>query len=74
MAGPPFVTVDPEPVEFRHWEVYVASSQMKSADGWSGTAPHVEVNYGVVPDVQLHIIAPTRLRCADEGRLSLRFR
>jgi hypothetical protein len=24
-AGPPFLTDDPEPVEYRHWEVYVAS-------------------------------------------------
>jgi hypothetical protein len=58
VAGPPFVTDDPEPVEFRHWEVYLASLQMNSAAGWSGTAPHVEVNYGVIPDVQLHVIAP----------------
>jgi hypothetical protein len=41
-AGPPFVTDDPEPVEFRHWEVYLGSLQMKSADGWSGTAPHLQ--------------------------------
>ena len=58
VAGPPFMTDDPEPVEFQHWEVYLASLQMKTADGWSGTAPHVEVNYGAVPDLQLHIIAP----------------
>ena len=57
-AGPPFVTDDPEPVEFQHWEVYLASMQMKTAGGWSGTAPHLEVNYGVAPDVQLHVIAP----------------
>jgi hypothetical protein len=23
MAGPPFVTDDPDPVEFKHWEVYL---------------------------------------------------
>ena len=27
-------------------------------DGWAGTSPHVEVNYGAFPDVQLHVIAP----------------
>jgi hypothetical protein len=57
-AGPPFVTDDPEPVKYRHWEVYVASQDLKTADGWSGTAPHVEVNYGVITNVQLHLIAP----------------
>ncbi|MDB6137245.1 MAG: hypothetical protein JWO94_317 [Verrucomicrobiaceae bacterium] len=57
-AGPPFVTDDPEPVELHHWEIYLATQQYHSADGWSGTAPHVEVNYGALPDVQLHVIAP----------------
>ena len=57
-AGPPFVTDDPEPVDFRHWEVYLATQQARNGDGWAGTAPHIEINYGVVPDVQLHLIAP----------------
>ena len=49
-AGPPFVTDDPEPVEYRHWEIYLASQHAKDKDGWSGTAPHFEVNYGVLPN------------------------
>jgi len=57
-AGPPFVTDDPEPVEFRHWEFYLASQDGKTTDGWSGTVPHVELNYGAVPNVQVHLIAP----------------
>ncbi len=57
-AGPPFVTDDPEPVELHHWEIYLATQQFHSSDGWSGTLPHLEVNYGVLPDVQLHLIAP----------------
>lgn len=57
-AGPPFVTDDPEPVPFRHWEVYIASQQSNDRDGISGTAPHVEVNYGPAPNLQVHLIAP----------------
>jgi hypothetical protein len=57
-AGPPFVTDDPEPVDFQHWEFYVASMHSKYGGDWSGTAPHFEVNYGAVPDLQLHLIAP----------------
>src|SRR5579863_1983321 len=57
-AGPPFITDDPEPVEYKHWEVYVASLYNNDKFGLSGTAPHVEVNYGAAPNVQLHIIAP----------------
>jgi hypothetical protein len=59
VAGPPYVTDDPEPVELHHWEFYLATiDQWSRGDGWSGTSPHLEVNYGVIPDVQLHLIAP----------------
>jgi hypothetical protein len=58
LAGPPFTTDDPEPVEYRHWEFYLASQHAKTVHDWSGTAPHFEVNYGVMPNGQLHLIAP----------------
>ena len=57
-AGPPYVTDDPEPVDFRHWEVYLASMTQHTPDDFSGTLPHLEVNYGVIPEVQLHVIVP----------------
>lgn len=57
-AGPPYVTDDPETVDYRHWELYLASQAAHDKDGWAGTGPHVEVNYGVWPNVQLHLIAP----------------
>ena len=66
-AGPPFVTDDPEPVEYRHWEFYLASQDAKNKDGWSGTAPHVEVNYGAYPNLQLHLIAPLAYSAPNEG-------
>jgi hypothetical protein len=66
-AGPPFVTDDPEPVEHRHWEIYVASQHAKDKDGWSGTAPHFEVNYGVLPNLQLHLIAPLAYVRPNDG-------
>jgi hypothetical protein len=58
LAGPPYVTDDPEPVEYQHWEVYLASQLSHDRDRWSGTAPHVEVNYGALPNLQLHLITP----------------
>ena len=66
-AGPPFVTDDPEPVEYRHWEIYLASQHAKDKDGWSGTAPHFEVNYGALPNLQLHLIAPFAYVKPDDG-------
>jgi hypothetical protein len=57
-AGPPFVTDDPEPVELHHWEVYISSMLLHDAAGTSGTLPHVEINYGAVPNLQVHMIVP----------------
>jgi hypothetical protein len=57
-AGPPFLTDDPETVEPQHGEFYVAGQYLRSKDGKSGTAPHLEFNYGLVEDVQLHMIVP----------------
>lgn len=56
-AGPPFVTDDPRSIEYRHWEIYVASRYEKN-DDISGTAPHFEIDYGVWPNLQLHLIIP----------------
>lgn len=58
VAGPPYDTDDPEPVEFHHWETYIGSFYFHGHDGASGTGPHVEVNYGALPNVQVHLIAP----------------
>ncbi len=57
-AGPPFFTDDPEPVDYKHGEFYVAGQFANSDAGSEGTAPHLELNYGPIPDVQLHVIFP----------------
>jgi len=56
-CGPPFVTDDPEPVEYQHSEMYIASEQTNTAGGKTVT-PSVEYNYGALPDVQLSITVP----------------
>ena len=66
-AGPPFLTDDPQPVDFQHWEFYLASMDFRTAGGWSGDGPHVEINYGVVPNVQLHVIAPIAYDAPKDG-------
>jgi hypothetical protein len=58
LAGPPFRTDDPEPVEYKHWEIYLASQYVDETGGVSATAPHFEVNYGIWPNFQLHFIFP----------------
>ncbi len=57
-AGPPFNTDDPEPVDFKHWEYYISSINNNQSGVWSGTAPHFEINYGIIPNVQVHLLMP----------------
>ncbi len=61
------MTDDPEPAEYKHNEFYVATQQVKTADGRIGTLPHLEYNYGVAPDVHLHIIAPYAFNNPEAG-------
>lgn len=57
-CGPPFGTDDPETVMFRHWEYYLSSINTHQAGVWTGTSPHLEFNYGLVPNVQIHLLLP----------------
>ena len=57
-AGPPFITDDPEPVEYRHGEFSISSIYTDTRDAKTGTAPHIEANYGIAPDLQLHLLLP----------------
>jgi hypothetical protein len=58
VAGPPFRTDDPETVDFQHYEINTLSLGTETSGGWTGTLPGLEVNYGMLPDLQLHAIVP----------------
>ena len=66
-AGPPFVTDDPEPVDYQHWEIDLGSQTQHGPDGASGTIPHLELNYGLLPNLQVHLIAPEAFAAAGGG-------
>ena len=72
-AGPPYFTDDPDPVPFRHWEYYLSSQNIFDTryNSASGTLPHVEVNYGVVPNVQLHLVLPAAYLFASPQDLKI---
>jgi hypothetical protein len=54
-AGPPFVTDDPEPVDHKHWEVNYAIAKSWRQGEASTSIPSIDINYGIVPNVQLHL-------------------
>lgn len=55
LAGPPFLTDDPVPVEYGHWEInnYVSSVFANGAS--FSTLPGSDINYGILPGVQAHV-------------------
>lgn len=70
-AGPPFQTDDPEPVLQYHGEIYFASQITQSVAGVSGTVPHGEINYGILPETQLHLIVPFVVNSPSTGNIAL---
>ncbi len=57
-AGPPFLTDDPEPVEYKHQELYLFSTFDKTNNSRIVQGPAVEYNIGAAPNLQLHMDAP----------------
>lgn len=57
LAGPPFVTDDPETTDLHHWEIYNFATGGRD-DGVSSLDAGVDLNYGAAPDVQLTATLP----------------
>jgi hypothetical protein len=68
VAGPPFRTDDPEPVGYHRAEIYLGSQMESASDGLSGTAPHVEINFGALHETQVHLIVPLIINFPAAGR------
>lgn len=57
-AGPPFLTDDPEPVKWRHFEAYLFGTADRGPGGSAFVLPAFEFNVGAAPNLQLHVIVP----------------
>jgi hypothetical protein len=57
VAGPPYVSDDPEPTDYKHFEIYTFSSGTATR-GDIGGASGVDFNYGAAPDLQLTATVP----------------
>jgi len=56
--GPPYQTDDPVPVDYRHYEFYIFGSMDGTPAEYDSTGPAFEFNWGALPRLQLHLIAP----------------
>ncbi len=57
-AGPPFLTDDPEPVKWRHFEAYLFGTADRGPGGSAFAVPAFEFNVGAAPNLQLHAVVP----------------
>jgi hypothetical protein len=57
MAGPPYVSDDPEPTDYKHFEIYTFNNGT-AARGDLGGASGIDFNYGAAPDLQLTATIP----------------
>jgi hypothetical protein len=57
LAAPPYVTDDPEPTDYGHFENYVFGTGTVTRTGIEGEAG-LDLNYGATPDLQLTLVLP----------------
>ena len=55
-AGPPYLTDDPDPVEYGHLEVIPFYAVDRAADGSEIQGPGADISYGVAPDMHLNLV------------------
>jgi hypothetical protein len=56
-AGPPYVSDDPEPTDYKHFEIYTFNNGTTTRDGTTGESG-IDFNYGAAPDLQLTATLP----------------
>jgi hypothetical protein len=57
LAGPPYVSDDPEPTDNGHFEIYTFDNGINTRAGTTGEAG-IDFNYGAAPDLQLTATLP----------------
>lgn len=70
MAGPPYVTDDPEPTDRGHWEIYnfVGGSHVPGSTAGEGG---LDLNYGGAKDLQLTAVIPFAYDTEGDGRFGM---
>jgi hypothetical protein len=66
IAGPPFLSDDPEPTPYHQYEIYSFNNGTNTRDGTSGEAG-VDFNYGAAPDLQLTATLPAGFAPSSAG-------
>jgi hypothetical protein len=70
LAGPPYLSDDPEPTDYKHYEIYTFSNGTATRDGRSGEMG-IDFNYGAAPNLQLTVTLPAGFESPNGGRTSV---
>ena len=68
LAGPPYLSDDPEPTDYQHFEIYAYGNGALSQAGMAGETG-IDFNYGGATDLQLTAVLP--LAYDEQGRTGL---
>ena len=68
LAGPPYLTDDPEPVDLHRWEAFLFATGQSAQGLRSGLGPALEVNYGPFQNAQLQLQVPLAFSGDQDGR------
>jgi hypothetical protein len=66
MAGPPYMTDDPEPTDYQHFEIYTFNNGTITP-GDTGGETGIDFNYGGAPNLQLTATVPLAYDLPDSG-------
>jgi hypothetical protein len=70
LAGPPFQSDDPEPTDYKHFEIYTFNNGTATRDGTGGEAG-IDINYGGAPNLQLTATLPGAFNVPSRSGLRL---
>src|SRR3984885_10590711 len=66
VAGPPYISDDPEPTDYQHFEIYTFNLGTATRNGTTGQSG-IDFNYGAAPDLQLTATLPEGFERAVGG-------
>jgi hypothetical protein len=69
-AGPPYISDDPEPTDYKHWEIYLFTGGSTARDDTAGSFG-LDFNYGATPDLQLTAVFPVAYDVPQNGPSAL---
>jgi hypothetical protein len=65
-AGPPYLSDDPEPTDYQHFEIYTFSNGIATQAGTNGEGG-IDFNYGGAPNLQLTATVPEAFNFPEAG-------